>query len=102
MCQLASHFQRGMPSNRWKLEINMNSVLALAGIVLVLATSVAAARAETVVRFPPKGGIPYAVQVPDRPNATARGNSLSRGKTIEYGSGRVERRNGRWVVKPNR
>jgi hypothetical protein len=96
VCQVISHLKRGMPSNRRKQEINMNSALALLAMVLALATSVAAVRAETVVRYATKSGVPHVVHVPDRPSAT------SRQKTITYGSALVERRNGRWVVRPNR
>ena len=74
----------------------MSSVLALLAIALALATNVSGARAETVVRYAGKNGVPHVVHVPDRPN------TATREKTIEYGSARIERRNGQWVVNPNR
>ena len=74
----------------------MSPTLASLAIALVLAISVSATQAETVWRFPHKGGAPYAVQLPDRPSAT------SRQKTIDYGSLRMEQRNGRRVVRPDR
>jgi hypothetical protein len=63
--------------------------------VLALAAGASAAHAETVIRFPPKGGIPYAVQVPDRPNATSR-------RTIKDTQARTEPRNGRKIIRPDR
>jgi hypothetical protein len=74
----------------------MSPILASLTAVLALAAGASAAHAETVIRFPPKGGIPYAVQVPDRPNAT------SRRSTITDTQARTERRNGRRVLRPDR
>lgn len=74
----------------------MNPTLASLAIALALATSVSAAQAETVWRFPHKGGAPYALQLPDRPSTTVRQ------KTIDFGSVRMEQRNGRRVVRLDR
>lgn len=74
----------------------MSPILASLTAALALAAGASAAHAETVIRFPPKGGVPYVVQVPDRPNAT------SRRSTINDTSARTERRNGRKIVRPNR
>lgn len=69
------------------------SLASLIG-ALALVTGVSAAQADTIVRFPPKGGIPYAVQVPDRPSAAA-----PRRSTIKEGAARTEWRLGRRVAK---
>lgn len=74
----------------------MSPIFASLTAVLALAAGASAAHAETVIRFPPKGGIPYAVQVPDRPNAT------SRRTTIKNTQARTERRKDRKVVRPDR
>ena len=74
----------------------MSPILASLAAALALAAGAATAHAESVMRFPPKGGVPYVVQVPDRPSAT------SRRSTINDTNGRTERRNGRRVVRPDR
>ena len=74
----------------------MSPILASLTAVLALAAGAAAAHAESVVRFPPKGGLPYVVQVPDRPSATSRRSA------IKDTQARTERRNGGKVVRPDR
>jgi hypothetical protein len=59
---------------------------------ILIATSVSAAHAETVFKFPYKGA-PYAVHVPDKPS-TARLWASSK-----YARSTEKRRSGRWGLK---
>jgi hypothetical protein len=71
------------------------ALLSLAASLALTASS-SLASAGIAWRFPPKGGVPYAVQVPDAETATAR-----RGKS-KLGYGRTKPTEHRRLVRPFR